>query len=155
MDDQRYRTILSHWAATVSVVAVRDGDRVHGTTVTSFTPVASDPPTVLVSLGPNAQVRPFLEVGSTFVVNVLGEDQTRLAEVYADPFPVGPSPFRPDGPPVIDAALAHLVCTGTRTVDADGNALLVLARVEDGDVRDGARPLLWFRRSTARLANDG
>ena len=83
MDDQRYRTILSHWAATVSVLAVRDDDRVHGTTATSFTPVAADPPTILVSLGPNAQVRPFLDVGSTFVVNMLDEMQTRLAAVYA------------------------------------------------------------------------
>ena len=117
--------------------------RVHGTTATSFTPVAADPPTILVSLGPNAQVRPFLDVGSTFVVNMLDEMQTRLAAVYADPFPVGPSPFPPDGPPVMDGALAHLVCTVTRTIDAEGDALLVLAR-----------PLLWFRRDTARVAPD-
>lgn len=154
MDDQRYRTILSHWAATVSVLAVRDDDRVYGTTVTSFTPVAAEPPTVLVSLGPNAQVRPFLDVGATFVVNMLDESQSRLAAVYADPFPVGPSPFPTDGLPVTDGALAHLVCTVTRTVEADGGALLVLARVEDGDVRDEARPLLWFRRDTARIASN-
>ena len=54
----------------------------------------------------------------------------------------------------MDGALAHLVCTVTRTIDAEGDALLVLARVNDGDVRDGARPLLWFRRDTARVAPD-
>ena len=155
MDDQRYRTILSHWAATVSVLAVRGDDRVYGTTATSFTPVSAEPPTVLVSLGPNAQVRPFLDVGAIFVVNMLDEEQSRLAAVYADSFPVGPSPFPAEGPPVMERALAHLVCTVTRTVDADGSALLVLARVVDGDVRDGSRPLLWFRRGTARVAQDG
>jgi flavin reductase (DIM6/NTAB) family NADH-FMN oxidoreductase RutF len=154
MDDQRYRTILSHWAATVSVLAVRDDDRVYGTTVTSFTPVAAEPPTVLVSLGPNAQVRPFLDVGATFVVNMLDESQSRLAAVYADPFPVGPSPFATHGLPVAKGALAHLVCTVTRTVETDGDALLVLARVDDGDVRDESRPLLWFRRDTARIASN-
>ena len=155
MDDQRYRSILSHWAATVSVLAVRDDGRVYGTTATSFTPIAAEPPTVLVSLGPNAQVRPFLEVGATFVVNVLDETQSGIASVYADPFPVGPSPFPEEGLPVMAGVLAHLVCTVTRTIEADGRALLVLARVVDGDVRHGSRPLLWFRRGTTRVAPAG
>jgi flavin reductase (DIM6/NTAB) family NADH-FMN oxidoreductase RutF len=151
MDEDGFKEVLAHWAATVTVVAIRDEGRVYGTTATSFTPVAVDPPTVVISLGPNAQVRPFMDEGALFVVNVLDEDQGRWAEVYADPFPVGPSPFRADGPPVIETALGHMVCRVDRTVAAPGAALLVIGTVETAEVRHGARPLLWYRRATTRL----
>ena len=153
MNADLYRDVLSHWAASVTVLAVRDGDRVYGTTATSFTPVSADPPTIVVSLGPNAQVRPFLDEGSTLVVNLLDQSQARLSEVYADPFPVGPSPFSREGPPRVEDALGYLVCSVVETVDVDGGARLVVGRVVDADVRDDREPLLWYRRATARLAS--
>jgi flavin reductase (DIM6/NTAB) family NADH-FMN oxidoreductase RutF len=154
MDADRFRELLSHWAATVGVAAVRDEDRVYGTTITSFTPVNADPPVVLVSLGPNAQVLPFLETGSRFTVNLLEESQGRWAEVFADPYPVGPSPFADSGDPILDGALVSLVCRVQAVVDAGGGARVVLAAVVDGEARDGRRPLLWHRRGPTHLPPD-
>lgn len=155
LDPDRFREILRQWAATVGVVAVRDDDRVYGTTITSFTPVNADPPLVLISLGANAQALPFLHEGTAFVVNFLAEDQERIAAVYADSFPVGPSPFPDEGPPVIDGALAALHCRVNKLVAVEGANRLVLAWVEEGRVDAARRPLLWHRRGTARLADDG
>lgn len=153
MDADRFRELLSHWAATVGVVAVRDDDdgRVYGTTVTSFTPVDIDPPLVLVSLGPNAQVVPFLHEGARYTVNFLTESQGRLAQVFADPFPVGPTPFPSSGDPLLAGALVGLVCETVGIFPVPGGARLVLGRVVDGTEASAGRPLLWHRRGPTRL----
>lgn len=152
LDPERFKEILRQWAATVGVAAVRDGGKVHGTTITSFTPVNADPPLVLISLGANAQVLPFLQEGSPFVVSLLSEDQGRIAAVYADSFPVGPPPFSDDGPPEVEGALATLHCRVNTLIAVEGANRLVLAWVDGGRVDAGRRPLLWHRRGTARLA---
>jgi flavin reductase (DIM6/NTAB) family NADH-FMN oxidoreductase RutF len=154
LDSDRFREVLSHWAATVGVIAVRDpdDDRIYGTTITSFTPVHANPPLVLVSLGAGAQVLPFLAEGRRYVINLLAEDQSRIASVYADSFPVGPSPFPESGPPVIDGALAALHCRVNTLVAVEGGNRLVLGWVEQADLAPERRPLLWHRRTTTTLA---
>lgn len=150
-DPDDFRDALSHWASTVTLVAVRDDGRVHGTTVTSFAPVAADPPTILVSLGAGAQVLPFLEEGTAFVVNLLGREQRALATRYADSYPVGPSPFPADGPPVIDGSVVSLLCRVRSVVPADGATRVVLARVVGRIEGTGDDPLLYHRRGYVGL----
>lgn len=143
---ESFREAMSRWASGVTVVSVRDPDdgRVYATTATSFASVSADPPRVVVSFGPGAQVLPFLTEGSPFVVNVLAGNQQRLASLYADSFPVGPSPFPDTGEPVVGGALATLVCTAERIVDVGGSRL-VLGRVEEAAAGEG-EPLLYHRR---------
>jgi len=148
-----FRGALSHWASTVTLVAVRDDRHVHGTTVTSFAPVAADPPTILVSLGPGAQVLPFLEEGTAFVVNLLGRGQRALATRYADSYPVGPSPFPVEGPPVIEGSVVSLLCEVRSIVPADGATRVVLAQVVERIEGTGDDPLLYHRRGYASLEN--
>ena len=154
MDVDTFRELLSHWAATVGIIAVRDDNRVYGTTITSFTPVATDPPLVLVSLGPHAQVLPFLTEGTHYAINLLHESQADLAHVYADSFPVGPSPFPDTGTPTIEGALTALSCVVTGVVTVEGGGRLVLGRVTEGTPPGGRRPLLWYRRASTTLAAD-
>jgi flavin reductase (DIM6/NTAB) family NADH-FMN oxidoreductase RutF len=154
MDADTFRDILSHWAATAGILAVRDDERVYGTTITSFTPVATDPPLVLVSLGPQAQVLPFLAEGTPYAINLLDESQADLAHKYADSFPVGPSPFPDTGTPTMEGALTALSCVVTRVVSVEGGGRLVLGRVTEGTQPGGRRPLLWYRRASTRLSAD-
>ncbi len=151
MDADHFRELLSHWAATVGVIAVRDDGRVYGTTVTSFTPVSADPARVLVSLGPNAQVLPFLADGVRYTINLLDVAQERVAAVYADPFPVGTSPFPEQGDPILNGALVTLVCEVVSVVPVDAGTRLIVGRVVDGHALDDGSPLLWYRRSPTRL----
>lgn len=145
VSEEIFKEALSYHAAGVTIVAVRDGEKVHATTVSSFMPVSASPPRVLVSVGGNAQVLPFLEEGGRFVVNLLGAAQRRLATVFADSFPVGPSPFSDTGEPEIPGALVSLRCRATTLMDTDGG-LLVVARVEDAHVRGNDAALVHFRR---------
>ena len=148
------RNVLAQWASTVTVVAVRDDDRVHAVTVTSFFPVSLEPPLVAVSLGANAQPLPWLDPGATFVVNLLAEGQRRIASAYTDSLPQIASPFPTSGDPMLEGALASLACT-VETVHAPGGGTrLVLGRVERIHRGGGERPLLYWRRGYRGLAGD-
>jgi flavin reductase (DIM6/NTAB) family NADH-FMN oxidoreductase RutF len=149
-----FRDGLAHWASGVTVVAVREDDgAIHATTVTSFASLSAEPPRILVSLGPSAQVLPFLDLGGRFVVNLLAREQRRLATVFADPFPVGPSPFPARGDPVMEGVLVALVCRVETLLPVDG-VRLVVGRVLSVLPGTAAEPLLRFRRGYRGLAPD-
>lgn len=147
-----FKEAMARWAAGVCVVAVRDpdDDRVHATTVNSLAGISADPPRVAFSLGPGAQVLPFLDEGREFAVNILATSQRRLASRFTDPFPVGPSPFPDVGPPVIDGAHAQLVCRVSGVVEVE-QARLVVGMVASTDTDDSEGPLLYYQRGYRTL----
>lgn len=154
LPEERFREFFREWTASVALVAVRADGRVYATTVTSLTPVAADPPTLLVSLGGSAQVLPFLPPGARFAVSLLARDQGRIAQVHADSFPVGPSPFPSEGDPVATGAMAWLVCEVDEIHDVRAGARLVLGRVLEGRVDPSRTPLLYRRRGYAGVEDD-
>lgn len=143
--DEALKDALAQWASGVSIVAVRDAGTVHALTVGAFIPVSLDPPSVLISLGPNASALPFLEPGVSFVINLLSAGQKGLASRFADTFPVGPSPFPGEGPPTIDGALASLVCEVDEMLQR-GDHTLVIGRVSTAETGPDAPALTYFRR---------
>ncbi|MGD2070122.1 MAG: flavin reductase family protein [Gemmatimonadota bacterium] len=151
VDPDDFRDALARWAATVTIVAVRDGSDVHGVTVTSFIPVSAEPPRVLVSLGPNARVVPFLDEGTSFAVSLLDAGQRRVASDFADSYQVGASPFVAAGPPVVEGAVVALVCGVERLIEVQGGVRLVLAQVHAVRETGGDEPLVYHRRGYRRL----
>lgn len=154
VDPGTFKEVLSYWASTVTVVAARAGDDVHATTVTSFFPVSVEPPLIAVSLGPNAQVLPWLEEDARFVVSFLAEGQRGLSSRFADPYPVGSSPFPETGDPVVEGSVAAVVCTVREVRAAEGRARLVIGRVEAVVSGRGGAPLLYYRRGYRTLSPD-
>ena len=90
-------------------------------------------------------VTPYETHARSFVVNLLRGEQKRLATVYADAYPVGPSPFPAEGEPVIDDALAHLRCRVEAVVPVDA-ARVVLGRAVGTGTGDAEEALIHFRR---------
>lgn len=152
VSEEVFKEALSYHAAGVTIVAVRDQEKIHATTVSSFIPVSARPPRVLVSVGGNAQVLPFLREGGRFVVNLLGEGQRKLASVFADSYPVGPSPFRDEGEPEIPDALVSLRCRVESIIDT-GGGVLVLGVVEGARVKGGDAALVHYRRRYRSLGS--
>lgn len=147
---EEFREALSRWASTVTVVAVREEGRVYATTVTSFVPLSAEPPRVLVSLGPGAQVLPFLGEGRRFAVNLLAGGHRRLASDFADAFPVGPSPFADEGDPVIPGSHVALVCRVDRVVPVDDHRI-VIGLVTGAEPGPPGGPLLYYGRDYRTL----
>jgi flavin reductase (DIM6/NTAB) family NADH-FMN oxidoreductase RutF len=143
---QEFREALGRWASGVCIVACRNDGRTIATTVSAFTSLSLDPPLVLVALGPNATVLPFLKPGAAFGISILAAAQRRLATVFADPFPVGPDPFTPGAVPLINDALVALECTVDET-RSGGDHVLILARVHRIVPGADAPPLIRFRRT--------
>jgi flavin reductase (DIM6/NTAB) family NADH-FMN oxidoreductase RutF len=156
VDDETFRDAMAGWASTVTVVAVRDMDdgRVHATTVSSFAPVSSEPPEVVVSLNPNAQALPFVREGGSLGISLLAEGQTRWARVFADPFPVGPMPWTDDGIPVVPGAAVALECAVRAVHATEGGSRLVVARVLGISTGETDRPLLYWQRGYHRFGED-
>lgn len=154
VDPEIFKDALARWTTGVCVVALREEDgRVLGTTVGSFASVSAEPPLVMFSLGAGAQVLPFLEEDVRFVVNVLSTEQKRLASVFADAFPVGPSPFPDEGPPVIAGSHAVLTCRAKEVVRA-GASRIVISLVEAATTNPDRSPLLYYMRGYRRLAEE-
>lgn len=153
VDADAFREALAHWASGVTVVAVRDPDdgKVYGTTVSSLVSVSAMPPRIAFSLGPGAQVLPFLKPGRRFVVNILAEEQEELANRFTDPFPIGVKAFPLEGDPTIEGSHVRLLCRVDGFVPVGASRILVglVVATEEGE---GDRPLLYHRRDYRTLA---
>jgi flavin reductase (DIM6/NTAB) family NADH-FMN oxidoreductase RutF len=139
-----FRSALGRWASGVTIVAVRHDGRVVATTVSAFMSLSLEPPLVLLALGANATILPFLQPAARFGISVLAESQRRLATIYADPFPVGPDPFPARGAPVLADALVALHCT-VAELSRGGDHTLVTATVDELS-SSGDAPLVRYER---------
>ena len=149
---EEFREALSYWASGVTIAAVRDGSEVQATTVGSLTSVSDTPATVLISLTGSARILPFLGVGTALGISVLGRHQARTAAVYADSYPVGPSPFLEEGAaPLVEGAMVHLRCRVERVMPIGGSHV-VEARVMATALGESDDPLLYFRREFRELS---
>lgn len=140
---------MSALAGGVAVVTCELDGRPWGLTVTAFTSVSTDPPTVLVSIG-SQRTADAVAASGRFGVSLLAEDQLEVAchasapgkpkflERFVEPGHV------PESPLVADA-LAHLDCEVERTV-AVGDHTIFVGRVRAAHVLRTARPLVYHRR---------
>ena len=151
LEPARFREALAHWASGVAIAACRDDAHLVATTISAFMSLSAEPPLVLLALGPNATIRPFLPAGAPFGVSILSLAQRRLAAVYADPFAMGGDPFTGD-PPVIADALTSLSCRVTEA-RAAADHMLVIAEVETVYVQHDTAPLIRYRRRYHGLAD--
>lgn len=135
-------------AASVTVVTTDGATGRHGATVSAFSSVSADPPTVLVCLFARSRIAGAVTENGAFCVNVLSETDAEIADRFAGRHDDrGPDRFAgidiygaPGTPPQIDGATAFL-CDVQQTVRS-GSHLIVLGHVRDV-LPGGARPLTY------------
>jgi flavin reductase (DIM6/NTAB) family NADH-FMN oxidoreductase RutF len=98
----------------VTVVSYRDGGRMRGATVNSFTSLSIDPPLLLVALARSSRACAAL-AGIPFAVNVLRSDQLDVALQFAGRARPGLNiawdlPSGPADPPTLSNAIAVFRC---------------------------------------------
>jgi len=140
---RRLRNAMGRFATGVTVITTRDGDSAHGMTANGVLSVSLDPPLVLVSLG-RCRMAEMLPRTGRYAISVLAEEQAPLAAHFAGRATPGARPRLVDlrGLPVVEGALAHLVCRVSALHPA-GDHCLWVGRVEHMEHRDGA-PLLFY-----------
>lgn len=135
-------------AASVTVVTTDGRAGRHGATVSAFSSVSADPPTVLVCLFAQSRIAKAVSDNGTFCVNVLSEHDAEIADRFAgqhddrvtDRFAGIDCYGAPCIAPQIDGATAFR-CDLQQTVRS-GSHLIVLGHVR-GVLTSDARPLTY------------
>jgi flavin reductase (DIM6/NTAB) family NADH-FMN oxidoreductase RutF len=134
---------MGRFATGVTVITTIDRDTIHGMTANAFLSVSLRPPLVLVSLG-RCRMNEMLPRTGRYGVSVLACDQEDFAAHFAAQrnAPNEPQFVWREGLPLLDGALAHIVC---RVVDIHpaGDHVLWIGEVEHLHHRDG-EPLLFY-----------
>lgn len=160
LDPDRYRTVFGHFATGVAVVTVAGPAGEGGMTANAVCSLSLDPLLALVCFEQAARTLPLVRDAGRFGVNVLraggaGED---VARVFASKVPEaeklrGVPHRREAGVPILDAALAWIVCDLRELIPA-GDHEIAIGEVVAMDVADGD-PLLWYRGGYRRLVEAG
>jgi flavin reductase (DIM6/NTAB) family NADH-FMN oxidoreductase RutF len=157
VDPERFRTVLGSWATGVTIVTSREGDHVHGMTVSAFSSVSLDPPLVLVCAARSSLTSQLVQRSGVFAVSVLEQDQREISNRFASKkhedvrFDGLECDDGATGCPHIPGAFATLDCRVSEVVDA-GDHCIYIARVEAADTREGD-PLLYYRGAYRKLAS--
>jgi len=157
-----FRVVMGHFATGISVVTTFDGGSPSGITVNAFSSVSLEPALVMVALDRRRFITPMVRATGRYAVNVLGAEQQALSDCFAHapprPGELGREAFcgaswhaGPTGLPLLDGAIATLECSVEETFSA-GDHDLFIGRVDSMEqVREGAAPLLYFRRRYLRI----
>jgi len=153
-DDRRFREVLGHFATGVTIITATDDGEPVGLAASSFTALSLDPPLVLFCVGNTSSTWPRIERAGTFAVNILGEGHEALSQLFAtrgaDRFSQTPWHAGVSGAPVLDDAIASLDCA-LEVQYPGGDHTIVVGRVLDLDLREGARPLLFYQGRYTRM----
>ncbi len=148
LDPDRFRTVFGHFATGVAVITVAGPAGEGGLTANAVCSVSLDPLLALVCFEQSARTLPLVRDTGRFALNVLRAGGEDVARVFASKVPEAEKlrgvPHRLEaGMPILDAALAWVVCDVRELIPA-GDHEIAIGEVVAMDVFDG-EPLLWYR----------
>jgi flavin reductase (DIM6/NTAB) family NADH-FMN oxidoreductase RutF len=152
---EEFRAAMGSWPSGVTIITSRNGEQIHGMTVSDFSGASLDPPLALVCAAKTSVTTGVIEEGKCFGVNVLRVDQSALSNKFAskkDEFKrfEGVETFEgKTGAPLLAGALVNLDCRLVAVHDA-GDHVLCVGEIEEAHVREG-EPLVFFRGSYGRF----
>jgi len=145
-DAAHFRKALSQFATGVTVITTRlDDGTLLGLTASSFNSVSLSPPLVLWSLSEQASSMPVFSGNSHYVINILGAEQTALAEQFSrksvDRFDGVEYTLSRTGQPVLKGVSAWFECHN-RSRYPEGDHVIFVGEVEHCEVQP--QPALVF-----------
>jgi flavin reductase (DIM6/NTAB) family NADH-FMN oxidoreductase RutF len=145
---QSFRQAMRRVASTVNVITICVDGAPMGITATALSPLAMDPPSLLVCINRAASLHGSMENVSHFGVNVLHRDQEEIAGMFADRSQQAlrfVSGWETDcaRPPRLADAQAAILCRRTDH-HRFGTHSIFIGVVEEVAVRDEVRPLVYL-----------
>lgn len=125
------RDLLGNYPTGVAIVTMRKEDGVHvGLTINSFASLSLEPPLILWSLVNHSSNLEAFRKCSYFAINILSIEQQGLAIRFATPniidkFSGVEIEYETEGLPVINGALATLVCENYASSDIGDHMLMI------------------------------
>jgi flavin reductase (DIM6/NTAB) family NADH-FMN oxidoreductase RutF len=159
MTQETYKKICSRFPKGVAVVTARHPDHEEpvGVTVSTFTGVSLNPPSVLVCLCDSARTTAMVLQASWFAINFLTETQSHISQRFArcdwrarfcgvswlkGPFDV----------PLLCGTAGHFICE-RRDAIREGDHYVVFGRVLEGACDENSHPLVYWASGYGSLAN--
>jgi flavin reductase (DIM6/NTAB) family NADH-FMN oxidoreductase RutF len=156
LDPQTLRLTMRHWVAGVTVVtSVHHAERA-GMTVSSFTSVSLEPPTVLVCLNKETYTHKLVMDSKVFAISMLGAGQESISNAFAgldpnvvtseDRFKNVQVATAETGAPLLHGAVGWLDCVVRITQDTWTHTVFIGEVVYAWANPDKA-PLVYYDRS--------
>jgi len=146
----------------VTLLTVRDGDRIHGMTANSFTSVSLSPTLVLICVNQKNTTHQFITRAGNFAINMLSARQPAIAQRFArqsaqpiDPFADMAYHLAATGAPIIDDCIAYVDCRVTAAYPAGDHTIFIgeVLHAGFGNARDD-QPLIWLDGAYTSLNAD-
>lgn len=144
---REFRDTMGQFCTGVVIVTGVGEGQMTGFAAQSFVSLSLEPPLIAVCPAKSSTSWPRIRDTGSFCINVLGDDQRQVSEVFAQSGQVADIGWRPavSGAPILDGVLAYVDCALTAEHDA-GDHTIAIGRVLDVGILDGTRgPLLFFR----------
>jgi flavin reductase (DIM6/NTAB) family NADH-FMN oxidoreductase RutF len=160
VDATEFRQLMGRWATGVTVVTAHEQGRDYGMTVNAFLSVSLNPPSILISLGVEAETTPAIERTRRFAVNVLAEGQREISVRFANTIPsaekFGSVAFhRGEGDvPLLEGAIARFECD-VRTAWPSTDHLVFVGEVMRQSPGADDSPLLFYHGNYAAIQRTG
>lgn len=153
IDSKALRMAMRQWVTGVTIVTTAHGEERAGMTVSSFTSVSLEPPTVLVCLNKTTYTHTLVLQSGVFAVSLLGTGQGGLSNRFAGLEPGVTDRFEglevmiaETGSPLLPGAVAWLDCVVRARHDTTTHTIFigeVVYAMSEAD-RD---PLVYYNRS--------
>lgn len=151
-------------ASSVAIVTTEGHAGRAGVTVSSFTSLSLEPPSVLVCVHGESRALPAILANGVFAVSLLGEDQSRVARAFAgqvpelreDRFGAAEWQMIHTGAPVAAGAVAGFDCRLSQQIEFGTHRILIGEVL--GAVLQPRRPLVYLDKNFHRavpLVNEG
>ncbi len=149
-DPNAFRRLMGRWPTGVAIVTTRTSTADYGLTVNGLLSVSLHPPSLLVSLGDDADSSPVVAQSRVFVANFLTDQQRSISELFARPIPPEEK-FRDlplhrgrTGAAILDGSLGALECRVISEFRAADHRLFV-GEVVAQELGADAAPLVFHR----------
>lgn len=153
VNPDEFKAALGAWPAGVTIVTTRDGDKVYGLTVSSFSSLSFEPLMVLVCINNTNSFLELAERSGVFGVSILAQGQDEISNAFAasgrepvDSYDEFGTTSLVTGSPLIEGAAAHLDCELDHSVEA-GDHTIVIGKVVGVTASTEQEPLIYYRRS--------
>lgn len=147
IDSDAFREVAGRFASGLTVITAMTPEGPCGTTVSAVSSLSLEPPMMLVCLNRSSSIHDDLLRVGRFAINILAADQGFLARQFArrgsDKFADVSYSMSGEGVPVLDGALANIVCDIESTT-VGGTHSVLLGLVRTAVTRD-CEPLVYYR----------
>lgn len=152
IDEREFKDCMARLGFSVAVVTAGNGREELGRTVTSFMPLSSVPPRIIVSIDAHSRLVDFARATTSFSISFLSSDQDHVADAFAgkrgniDRFSIANWRRWPSGNRRLEDAALSLDCELSASIDV-GDHILLVGTIIDAKGADDAKTLLWSNRS--------